>query len=171
MPCMPPPTSIIKHTFKIKNGVQSSVANEMTKSITQFIREIVNDAKANIETNGNIRTGLLKKAIAGDVDIKKSEKHMEGDTLKLDLNIYAKIGIDRNIEGTYRGKPVKPYKYAHLVEFGHKAGDNPKKSEAKEKPFMRPAIAKVGSGTEFVRRLESAFLKGVEAAKTTEAKK
>ena len=100
-------------------------------------------------------------------ELEKSAKQLVGEIANA-AAIWGGVGINKAVQGSFNGKPVKPIKYAHLVEFGHNAPDG---SYVPAKPFMRPAIAKVGSGTEFVRRLEAAFLKGVEAAKTTEIKK
>ena len=62
------------------------------------------------------RSGLLRKSIKA-----KSTKNGNG-----------RIFVDPKVEGEYKGKKVKPSKYAHLVEFGTRT--------AKAHPFLRPAL-------------------------------
>ena len=161
------PATIVRHSFKIREGVSSSVEKELEKAIKQFVGEIANAAKSELASNDTERTGLLKAAVSSKAVPYKRSKFKDGK-LAINAAIWGGVGINKAVAGNIGGKPIKPIKYAHLVEFGHNAPDG---SYVPAKPFMRPAIAKVGSGTEFVRRLEAAFLKGVEAAKTTEAKK
>lgn len=161
------PTMIVRHSFKIREGVSSSVVKELERAAKQFVGEIANAAKSELASNDTERTGLLKAAVASKAVPYKRRKFKDGK-LAINAAIWGGVGINKAVQGSFNGKPVKPTKYAHLVEFGHNAPDG---SYVPAKPFMRPAIAKVGSGTEFVRRLEAAFLKGVEAAKDTEAKK
>ena len=161
------PTMIVRHSFKIREGVSSSVAKELENAVKKFVGEIANAAKSELASNDTERTGLLKAAVSSKAISYKKRKFNNGK-LAINAAIWGGVGINKAVQGSFNGKPVKPTKYAHLVEFGHNAPDG---SYVPAKPFMRPAIARVGSGAEFVRRLEAAFLKGVEAAKDTEAKK
>lgn len=161
------PATIVRHSFKIREGVSSTVAKELEKAAKKFAREIANAAKSELASNDTERTGYLKAAVSSKAVSYKKRKFKDGK-LAINAAIWGGVGINKAVVGNIGGKPIKPSKYAHLVEFGHKAPDG---SYVPAKPFMRPAIAKVGSGTEFVRRLEDAFVKGVEAAKFTEVKK
>lgn len=161
------PATIVRHSLKLREGISTTVAKELEKAAKQFVGEIANAAKSELASNDTERTGLLKAAVSSKAVSYKKRKFNNGK-LAINAAIWGGVGIDKTVQGSFDGKPVKPTKYAHLVEFGHNAPDG---SYVPAKPFMRPAIAKVGSGTEFVRRLEAAFLKGVEAAKYTEAKK
>lgn len=62
------------------------------------------------------RSGLLRKSIKANVT----------------KNVNGRIFVDPKVEGEYKGKKVKPSKYAHLVEFGTQT--------AEAKPFLRPAL-------------------------------
>lgn len=161
------PTMIVKHSLEIREGVSSSVAKELEKAVKQFVGEIANTAKTELIANDTSRTGLLKAAVAAKAVSYKKRKLNNGK-LAINAVIWGGVGIDKAGQGRFNGKPVKPTKYAHLVEFGHNAPDG---SYVPAKPFMRPAIAKAGSSVEFINRLKSVFKKGVESAKLTEVKK
>ncbi len=161
------PATIVRHSLKLREGISITVAKELERAAKQLVGEIANAAKSELASNDTERTGLLKAAVSSKAVSYKKRKFNNGK-LAINAAIWGGVGINKAVQGSFNGKPVKPIKYAHLVEFGHNAPDG---SYVPAKPFMRPAIAKVGSGTEFVRRLEAAFLKGVEAAKTTEVKK
>mgnify|MGYP006959790058 CR=1 FL=1 len=161
------PATIVRHSLKLREGISITVAKELEKAAKEFAGEIANAAKSELASNDTERTGLLKAAVSSKAVSYKKRKFKDGK-LAINAAIWGGVGINKAVVGNIGGKPIKPSKYAHLVEFGHKAPDG---SYVPPKPFMRPAIAKVGSGTEFVRRLEAAFLKGVEAAKERAAKK
>lgn len=161
------PATIVRHSLKLREGISITVAKELENAAKQLVGEIANAAKSELASNDTERTGLLKAAVSSKAVSYKKRKFNNGK-LAINAAIWGGVGINKDVQGSFEGKPVKPTKYAHLVEFGHNAPDG---SYVPAKPFMRPAIARVGSGTEFVRRLEAAFLKGVEAAKTTEVKK
>lgn len=68
------------------------------------------------------RSGALRQSIGI-----KAQKGSRGKTLAL-----AVIGARAKVEKQYRGKKVKPSKYAHLVEKGTK--------RSAAKPFLKPAL-------------------------------
>lgn len=117
--------------------------------------KIAEEARRNLDDNKSIRTGLLRKAIAS--------KSLVINRRNSDARVWAGVGIDRKIFGADKhGRPIKPTKYAHLVEFGHGASRDKKSGKsipaAPAKPFMRPAIAAVG-GAEAIRNIAAEGLK------------
>lgn len=79
-------------------------------------------AKANIQADGSVRTGLLHRSIG--VRVKRYSRSGV---------IYAAVGARRSVVGTTEdGRRIVPANYAHLVEFGTR--------HSKAKPFLRPAL-------------------------------
>ena len=66
-------------------------------------------AKAKAKLAFKSRTGLLVKAIQGGVTRSRKDKTPMG-----------RVRVSTKVTGELYGKPVKPFKYAHLVELGTK---------------------------------------------------
>lgn len=78
-------------------------------------------ARANLQANGTIRTGLLEQSISLRVKAYKSG------------TVWAGVGADKGTRGrTARGRNITPANYLHLVEFGTR--------HSKARPFLRPAV-------------------------------
>lgn len=74
------------------------------------------------------RSGALKQSIGI-----KAKKGSRGKTLA-----FAVVGARTKVAKQFKGKTIKPAKYAHLVEKGTKPhGGHP---GAKPKPFLKPAL-------------------------------
>ena len=92
----------------ISVGNKEIIGKKLTERIKQRLMEhaekIARSAKGNFTSKG-IRTGALRSAIKpkGVID---------------DGRIWVGVGIDTKARAVYKGKVVKPYKYAHFVEFG-----------------------------------------------------
>lgn len=178
--------STIDHTYTFKRGTGEAVAIAIEKAARAWIYKVKQQAKESLDENGSVRTGLLKKAVDAKVVTfhKMSKERMEHSKmikrrgrgggifyLSLDTSLKAQIGINSNVSGAYVDVPggkrhfAQPSKYAHLVEFGHEKGKNPRGGKVEEKPFMRTAIAKAGGVAEFERLLINAAKEGLENAK------
>ena len=146
----------------IKKGVSNTVAAELLKSTNAFFKRLNDNVVSELGANVNIRTGLLKKSLKYKVQSWRNNKTATKNGLRLDLGIWAAVGIDRDIEGVdENGNKIWPVKYAHLVEFGHGKGTNNRGGDASEKPFMRPAIVKAGGVNAIRKFLAEAFLLGM----------
>ena len=80
----------------------------MESALKEQVKNVVADAKANLQQAGKVNTGSLLKAITSKVKANEN-------------SLYAIVGID-NKYVTYndRGEKVRPAKYAPLIEFGTK---------------------------------------------------
>ena len=155
-----PPTAKHSLTGAIKKIDTARVLIRVEDSLGKFFAEIANRAKANIDDDGMIRTGLLRKAVDYKIKIYRGSK----DGL---YGLWAGVGINKDIKGIdENGKKVWPVKYAHLIEYGHdvKRKKNGKVlSVAPPYPFMRSAIAESNSGNKIPEIVGQAIAKGVEA--------
>ena len=102
-----------KRLIKKLNSLAPRLKKKVMKSAMRKGASVV--AKR-AKTKVKKRSGFLRKSIKA-----KSTK-----------NGNARIFVSPKVEGEYRGKTVKPAKYAHLVEFGTQA--------AEAHPFLRPAL-------------------------------
>lgn len=97
---------------------QKRVLNTAARGGAAVVRKA---AKANLESNGSIRTGLLHRSIA--IRVKKYASGI----------VWAGVGADVGVTGrTANGKNVVPANYIHLVEFGT--------INQRAEPFLRPAV-------------------------------
>lgn len=144
-------------------AVMSAMAAEITKSSKAFLRKLEQLAKANLDANESVRTGLLQKAVAAKVETYEERiKTEDGETRKT-FGIWGGLGINRAVEGRDEdGSHIWPLKYAHLVEFGHAKGNNKRGDGAPPKPFMRKALADVGGIPAIERMFADAAKKGLE---------
>jgi hypothetical protein len=85
-------------------------------------REVAKVARLNLRRNKSIRSGLLAKSMGSVVRIARNG------------TVSAHVGPRRSITGSYMGKRVIPWKYAHLVEKGGRGGKMP------ARPFLQPAF-------------------------------
>lgn len=139
------------------NALMPQVGVYVEKQCGEFFGGVAKSARQNIEENGSVRTGLLKKAV--DFKTASSFGGAKGSF------IWAGVGISRKIKGVDENlKPVKPTKYAHLVEYGHDKGKNKRGGDVKPKPFMRMAMAEAGGVGGANNMLTNAFKDGIERA-------
>ena len=131
-----------KLTLEMGVGLSSALLSHFKKTAAL--------AKDNLEANDSVRTGLLRKAIAAKSQVLKNKG---GDSYR----VWAAVGVNKEIEGHYKGQRVRPYKYAHLVEYGHNG--------VAPKPFLRLALASRGGENE-IRNIAAEALE--ETAKATE---
>lgn len=83
-------------------------ARKMSVIILNASDRVRDQIKSNIRARVRKRTGLLEKSIISK-KIKKGSRKGRNEAF---------VRVDRFISGTYKGKTVRPIKYAHLVEFG-----------------------------------------------------
>lgn len=122
---------------------QKRVLNVAARAGASVIRKA---ARANLQSNGSIRTGLLYRSIALRV-----KKYASGV-------IWAGVGADSAVSGrTSDGKNIVPANYIHLVEFGT--------AHTKAAPFLRPAVDSNKPA------IQAAVLKGAEKGLAREIKK
>lgn len=82
-------------------------------------KRILIRARANIQDDGLIETGLLKKSLAVKSNVVRIRA--EGGKGKyLGGRFYAIVGHDTAVVAEIDGKMIKPYKYSHLIEEGHR---------------------------------------------------
>ena len=145
-------------------AVMSAMAAEISKSAKAFLKTLEHLAKANLDANKSVRTGLLQKAVAAKVETYEKRIGMgKGRKSIKTFGIWGGLGINRAVEGVdENGNHVWPLKYAHLVEFGHGKGNNKRGSVAPPKPFMRKALADVGGIPAIERMFADAAKKGLE---------
>lgn len=127
--------------------------------LEKHFKKVSELSKQKLTENGSIRTGLLRKAIDYKVKIVNAGKD--------DMRVWGGVGINRKLSGVdEKGNPVKPVKYAHLVEFGHGEGRAKKSGKkiprAADHPFMRPAISALGGTAELQKIAADGFKKGAE---------
>lgn len=110
---------------RLDNGVRGRVSRNAAAAGMVPVNKA---AKANIRKNQSIESGTLVKSIG----VKKGTKGSAS---------FAVVGprVGTQYIGEFKGRIRKPWKYAHLVEFGTKAGGwRTKPTEAK--PFAKPAL-------------------------------
>ena len=153
---------LMHHTFETKRGISIAVAEELLKSTNLLTKKLMDNVVNELEANGSIRTGLLKKALSYKVETWKSNKRATKSGLRMDFGMWAAVGVNRAVEGIdEKGRTIWPVKYAHLVEFGHSKGSNPRGDGAPAKPFMRKGIAKTGGPMAIKKFLEESFSRGI----------
>ena len=100
--------SVMDVMSSVSLGAEGVFGVKLTERIKQRLMEhaskIAKSAKGNFTTKG-IRTGALRNAIKPKGVVKEGR-------------IWVGVGIDTAAKAVYNGKVVKPYKYAHFVEFG-----------------------------------------------------
>ena len=137
-----------RHTSLITFGVPldeltADMCAEASLNLEAHFKKIAEAARRNLTEDGSVRTGLLRKAITSKSIVIRGKN--SGET-----RVWAGVGIDRKVNGVDEyGRPVKPTKYAHLVEYGHAA--------ARAKPFMRRAIAATGGETAIKKAVADGF--------------
>lgn len=92
----------------------------LRKAMRQGSKMAAKKAKANAKTAFVSRSGLLYRAIRGDVTGGKHGK-----------DPIARVRIHPRVSGIYQGKKRRPAAYAHLIEYGAA------KANIKALPFMR----------------------------------
>ena len=143
-----------RHTSLITFGIPlDELTAEMCAEASHF-KKIAEAARRNLTEDGSVRTGLLRKAITSKSIVIRGKN--SGET-----RVWAGVGIDRKVNGVDEyGRPVKPTKYAHLVEYGH-ADSHDKRGKkipaARAKPFMRRAIAATGGETAIKKAVADGF--------------
>lgn len=96
--------------------------NVLTSALRGGASVISKAAKANIKSDGTVRTGLLHKSITVKV-----KRYTSAGV------VYAAVGPSRTVVGTTeKGRRIAPANYAHLVEFGT--------IRSRAQPFLRPAL-------------------------------
>lgn len=146
-----------------EEAVMAAMAAEISKSAKAFLRKLEQLAKANLDANESVRTGLLQKAVAAKVQTYERRIKTEDGKTRKTFGIWGGLGINRAVEGTDEdGGKIWPLKYAHLVEFGHSKGNNKRGDGAPPKPFMRKALADVGGIPAIERMFADAAKKGLE---------
>lgn len=148
-----------RHTSLITFGVPldeltADMCAEASLNLEAHFKKIAEAARRNLTEDGSVRTGLLRKAITSKSIVIRGKN--SGET-----RVWAGVGIDRKVNGIDEyGRPVKPTKYAHLVEYGH-AGSRDKRGKkipaARAKPFMRRAIAATGGETAIKKAVADGF--------------
>ena len=108
------------------------------------------NAQQNLTQDGSVRTGLLQKAVDSKSIVINDNRGRR---------VWAAVGINSKVRGVYNNTPVKPTKYAHLVEYGHVARNG---KIVPAKPFMRPAVAAISAGLENI--VAEAIKEGAENA-------
>lgn len=114
-------------------------------------REVVEAAKRNLEANGSVDTGDLKKSLR----VAKQRSRKRGV-----VTISAIAGSKKNRNKSKKIQKTDPF-YATYVEFGTK--------NAKAKPFMRPAFDEVSAG--IASRAQEQLNNAVESLAKKAAKK
>lgn len=116
---------------KFRERLDKMGADGMLEAVAPLVKEgmaaIREKARANIDAQKAIITGLLKRAVRAGNFRKRKDKSVSGA-----------VGINRNVVGTDPDDPTEkrwPIKYGHLVEWGHNSRFGP----VAPKPFMRPA--------------------------------
>ena len=92
----------------------------LRKAMRQGAKMAAKKAKANAKTAFTSRSGLLYRAIRGDVTGGKHGK-----------DPIARVRIHPSVSGMYLGKKRRPSAYAHLIEYGAA------KAHIKARSFMR----------------------------------
>ena len=137
-----------RHTSLITFGVPldeltADMCAEASLNLEAHFKKFAEAARRNLTENGSIRTGLLRKAITSKSIVIRGKN--SGET-----RVWAGVGINKKVNGVDEyGRPVKPTKYAHLVEYGHAA--------ARAKPFMRRAITATGGETAIKKAVADGF--------------
>lgn len=140
--------------------------NGLRTGSRKIVKGVLSDAQANLdqaiysrsrEEDERMPTGALKSALS----LKVRAKRKTGQ-------LYAGVGIDAKVTlyDIKTKKKIKPVNYGRLVEHGHKARGG---GVVPPKPFMRPAVAKLGpdNGAEI---LVDNVIKSVERAARKAAK-
>lgn len=144
-------------------AVMAAMAAEISKSAKAFLRMLEQLAKANLDANESVRTGLLQKAVAAKVQTYERRIKTEDGKTRKTFGIWGGLGINRAVEGIdENGAKVWPLKYAHLVEFGHLKGNNKRGGAVPPKPFMRKALADVGGIPAIERMFADAAKRGLK---------
>lgn len=160
----------------------------LIRTLSDATKPIVSNAKQNLTNNGSVRTGALRKALGLVIrEYPKSGNITAVIGAKKNVYVQGASGKARRIRKGDKGDAVlKPYKYSHLVEFGHysaaatgqsvsegtkgtkrQKGTFPTRSFIGGKPFLRPAFY---SGLPFAQaRILSGFNEALrrEAARMT----
>lgn len=119
----------------------------LRKAMRQGAKLAARRAKANARTAFTSRSGLVYRAIRGDVTGGKRGK-----------DPIARVRVKPSVSGIYQGRKRRPSAYAHLVQYGTK--------HSKAKPFMMdafddPAIFEAIKRTaqiEFKKQMRDRFL-------------
>lgn len=146
-------TSVITYGVPL-NELTADMCAEASLSLEAHFKKIAAAARRNLTEDGSVRTGLLRKAIISKALVIRGKN--SGET-----RVWAGVGINRKVNGVDEyGRPVKPTKYAHLVEYGH-ADSRDKRGKgipaARAKPFMRRAIAATGGETAIKKAAAEGF--------------
>lgn len=97
----------VRFDFPDLGRLSAAQMESVSIALTDASIDIVQAAKSNLSSGGNVRTGALLQAIS--YKVKYSKKGY----------VYAIIGIDNKVKSTDKnGKPIKPSKYAHFIELG-----------------------------------------------------
>ena len=137
-----------RHTSLITFGIPldeltAEMCAEASLNLEAHFKKIAEAARRNLTEDGSVRTGLLRKSITSKSLVIRGKN--SGET-----RVWAGVGINKKVNGVDEyGRPVKPTKYAHLVEYGHAA--------ARAKPFMRRAIAATGGETAIKKAVADGF--------------
>lgn len=131
---------------------------ELEKRATPLVKAMLTraaaDARANLERNKSVDSGLLKKSI-------KTKFKTRGRIF------WGAVGVDSNVDGLV-GKATKrtrrPIKYAHLIERGFT--HYPDGGAIKVKPFLAPAINKMGGADGIAKKLKDISIEIMAKAKT-----
>lgn len=146
-------TSVITYGVPL-NELTADMCVEASLNLEAHFKKIAERARRNLTEDGSVRTGLLRKAIISKAQVIRGKN--SGET-----RVWAGVGINRKVKGVDEyGRPVKPTKYAHLVEYGHvNSRDKHGKGipAARAKPFMRRAIAATGGETAIKKAVADGF--------------
>ena len=126
-----------------QNQAALYVLYSLKSAAEDILKDVLRDARANIESN-NVETGALRDSLTIKSKVKKIGKR-KGET---GGRFYALIGSDKNyVKLDKSGNIVRPVRYAHLVEYGHKIVVSKGKSkgtiigETESSFFLTKAIA------------------------------
>ena len=144
--------------FTVATGITAAISVQLKEAMGEQTKKIKNTARQILTSNGNIRTGLLRKAIDAKVTEKKQNLKIDKNgEVHYDYRVWGGVGINRAVKGVDEyGNTVWPVRYSHLIEFGH-ASRNGVKTPAK--PFMRKSLMQVG---EVERAVANAVLKAIK---------
>lgn len=161
------PKAIAVHVFTEWGGLDAIERTAKRRAIA--MKSVKAGAKL-VQQAAKVRAPKRKKsgALRQSLGI-KSEKGKRGKTLA-----FAVVGARSKVVKTYKGKTIKPAKYAHLVEKGTQAHDVAGKRHpgAKAKPFLKPALdsEKLAAGRVMVQVLGAEVMKALQKQKNTKRK-
>lgn len=129
-----------REVMAVFEGLPASIQKKILRpAFNAGGREVVKDARGNLNSNRSVRTGALRRSLTTRIKIYRNG------------TVVALVGPSRKYATTHKGKPVVPWRYAHLVEKGTARG-------VRRRPFLRPALK---SQTPAIRRQTAAKFRQV----------